>query len=229
MANDYFRFKQFTIWQDRCAMKVGTDGTLLGAWANGGKNILDVGTGTALIALMMAQRFPEALVTGIDIDRQAVQQAQANVGASPFSERVSIGCEDVRTLVGNFDAIVANPPYFDNSMICPDSRRTMARHTATLSYRELVVAVKRLLSDDGELSVIVPDESRSRMVSEATIEGLSLVRQCCVRTTPRKAPRRHLLAFRHHPAPMVSEEGVIEWAPGVRSPWYVALTHDFYL
>ena len=90
MANNYFEFKQFTIWQQHCAMKVGTDGTLLGAWADGGERILDVGTGTGLIALMMAQRFPSAQVVGVDIDEKAVGQASQNVAASPFSHRVRI-------------------------------------------------------------------------------------------------------------------------------------------
>ena len=96
MANNYFEFKQFTISQDKCAMKVGTDGTLIGAWANGGKNILDIGTGTGLIALMMAQRFPDAKVTGIDIDSLAVEQASENVRRSPFAERITIIRTDVR-------------------------------------------------------------------------------------------------------------------------------------
>ena len=97
MAHDSFQFKQFTIRQDRCAMKVGTDGTLLGAWAHGGQRILDVGTGTGLIALMMAQRFPEAEVTAIDIDAEAVRQAQENVMVSPFRDRIKTYLVDLRT------------------------------------------------------------------------------------------------------------------------------------
>ena len=111
MANDYFQFQQFTIRQARCAMKVGTDGTLLGAWAYGGRRILDVGTGTGLIALMMAQRFPEALVTGIDINAEAVAQAQENEAASPFASHVKILLRDMAELEGEFDSIVSNPPY----------------------------------------------------------------------------------------------------------------------
>ena len=111
MANDYFQFRQFTIRQERCGMKVGTDGTLLGAWAQGGKRILDIGTGTGLIALMMAQRFTQAEVVGIDIDADAVAQARENVVASPFSRRVDILLKDVKDMEGTFDSIVSNPPY----------------------------------------------------------------------------------------------------------------------
>ena len=121
MANDYFRFKRFTIHQSRCGMKVGTDGTLLGAWAHGGDTILDIGTGTGLIALMMAQRFPSASVTGIDIDEAACMQARENVEDSPFS--VSILHRNVLDMKGIFDAVVSNPPYFNHSLESPDNQR----------------------------------------------------------------------------------------------------------
>ena len=231
MANNYFRFKQFTIWQDRCAMKVGTDGTLLGAWARGGWRVLDIGTGTGLVALMMAQRFPEAQVTAIDIDDEAVAQARENVAASPFAGRITVACHDVRQYDCDwlFDAIVSNPPFFDASLLCPDDRRTLARHSTALTYAELFAAVRRLLADDGEFTVVVPSECKSRMESEAALAGFFLVRECAVKTTPTKAPRRYLMALRKHPASLLQEEGIIETAPGQRSDWYVELTKDFYL
>ena len=111
MANDYFKFKKFTIWQANCAMKVGTDGTLLGAWANGGRRILDVGTGTGLIALMMAQRFEDTQIVGVDIDEGAVAQARENVKVSPFVDRITIEKADIGTFESQpFDAIISNPP-----------------------------------------------------------------------------------------------------------------------
>lgn len=233
MASDYFRFRQFTVWHDRCAMKVGTDGTLLGAWARGGHRILDIGTGTGLVALMMAQRFSDAQVTAVDIDPQAVAQARDNVAASPFAQRLTVLEGDVRLLCAEpplYDAIVANPPYFDNSLCCPDERRTLARHTATLSYGELMTAAARLLTDDGELSVIVPAECRSLLEGEAALAGLLKRRHCDVRTTPRKPPRRTLLSFGKKSLPgIVREEGIIETQPGMRSAWYAELTKDFYL
>lgn len=237
MSNSYFCFKQFTVRQERCAMKVGTDGTLLGAWAHGGRTVLDIGTGTGLIALMMAQRFPQSQVTAIDIDEDAVAQARENVVASPFADRISVVLGDIRntnhtngqTLCVNYEAIVVNPPYFIESLECPDDQRTTARHTSSLSYRDFMGAACRLLADDGELSVVIPFDCKARLESEALLAGLLKCRECSVRTTPRKAPRRYLLAFRKHAVEPETTEGVLETAPGERSAWYQELTKDFYL
>jgi tRNA1Val (adenine37-N6)-methyltransferase len=230
MPNDSFRFKQFLVRQDLCAMKVGTDGTLLGAWARGGERILDVGTGTGLIALMMAQRFPQAQVTGIDIDEAAVRQSVINVGSSPFAQRITILQQACQAMQGTFDAIVSNPPYFEQSLECPDEQRTLARHTASLSYRELMQSASRMLDETGEFSLVIPADCKQRLESEASLAGFFKSRECAVRTTPRKAPRRYLLAFRKHaPEAVEQTEGVIELAPRQRAPWYQQLTHDFYL
>ena len=225
-------------------MKVGTAGTLLGAWARGGQRVLDIGTGTGLIALMMAQRCPDAQVTAVDIDADAVRQARENVAESSFAERITVVEGDINTLTipnsGNhishlspliyhFDAIVCNPPYFNDSLTCPDEQRTTARHTTTLTYRELMAAVARFLSDDGEFSVVIPFDCKARLEAEAALAGLSKTRECSIRTTPRKAPRRFLLAFRKHPVAVETTEGVLETEPGQRSDWYHALTNDFYL
>ena len=231
MANNYFQFRQFCVWQGRCAMKVGTDGTLLGAWAHGGPRILDIGTGTALIALMMAQRFPAAEVVGIDIDADAVAQARENVAKSPFASRVMVGQADVAGYCAEpFHAIVTNPPYFVDALTCPDPQRTAARHAASLPYAVLMDAAWRLLRDDGELSIIIPFDCKSELLSEALLRGFFVSCDCAVRTTPRKQPKRFLLAFRKHPSAQV-ETGCfsLEEPAGVRSPWYAELTKDFYL
>lgn len=228
MANDYFQFQQFTVHQERCGMKVGTDGTLLGAWANGGATVLDIGMGTGLIALMMAQRFPEARIVGIDIDADAVAQARENVAASPF-RNVDIMEADARHYApSTFDAIVCNPPYFEDSLESPDNQRTLARHAVSLGYRDLMEAAWRLLADDGELSMVIPFDCKARIESEAALRGFFKSRECAVRTTPRKQPRRYLLAFRKHPVELERSEGVIETATNVRSEWYQQLTKDFY-
>ena len=164
MANSYFQFKQFRISQDRCAMKVGTDGTLLGAWAHGGKTILDIGTGTGVIALMMAQRFAEASVTAIDIDADACRQAEANVAASPFASRVRvrhIALQDFASSDASqqaddtprYASVVCNPPFFNDSLQSPDRQRTIARHTTTLSYRQLFLSAARLEHADAQFRV----------------------------------------------------------------------------
>jgi len=234
MANDYFRFKQFTIRQDLCAMKVGTDGTLLGAWARPpasgrGLRLLDIGTGTGLIALMLAQRYPQATVLGIDIDPSAVRQARLNVASSPFAARVRIVEGDIADFAsrpqasdpvglvvksnqpaparsngsalseGSFDAVVSNPPYFVDSLQCPDGQRTLARHTASLSYASLCRAAYRLLTADGLFSVVIPFDCRERLVAEACLAGFSLSRLCAVKTTPRKSPKRYLIEFSKSP------------------------------
>lgn len=170
-----FRFKRFTVRQDLCAMKVGMDGVMLGSWAQGGKRILDIGTGTGLIALMMAQRYPEADVVAIDIDEGAVEQAKVNVANSSFSARITIRKEAVQQHEGVYDAIVCNPPYFSDSLKAPDQQRNIARHTDTLSYAELMQSAYRLLADEGELSVVIPFDYKQRMEDEATFVGFFLI------------------------------------------------------
>ena len=220
MSNDYFQFRQFIVHQQRCAMKVGTDGTLLGAWAwapSGRCRILDIGTGTGLIALMMAQRFPESSVLGIDIDSEAVAQATENVQLSPFSERINILQKDLMKFVVD-------------SLECPDDQRTIARHTVSLTNEGLIRQAYRLLKDDGCLSLVIPSESRSLIESAASLEGFFLSRVCLIKTTPRKQPKRQLIEFRKHAAKeLVIEEGIIEDSPNVRSAWYQQLTKEFYI
>ena len=216
-------------------MKVGTDGTLLGAWAKapaGPCRVLDIGTGTGLIALMMAQRFPEAEVVGIDIDPMAVEQARENTMESPFADRISILEADVLSMesVLLYDAIVSNPPYFVDSLVCPDAQRTTARHTVSLTYEGLMQAAFRLLTMEGFFSVIIPEESRSSLESAATMAGFFVSRVCHIRTTPRKPSKRCLIELRKITDYNIDiSDGVIEVEPNVRSNWYQQLTNEFYL
>jgi tRNA1Val (adenine37-N6)-methyltransferase len=235
MSNDYFQFRQFVVHQQRCAMKVGTDGTLLGAWAaapSGQCRILDIGTGTGLIALMMAQRYPEAEVTGIDIDEDAVTQAVDNVRLSPFSERIRICHLDILNFADTigFDAIVSNPPYFVDSLACPDDQRTIARHAVSLTYEQLMHQAYHLLKDEGRFSVVVPSDCRAKIEAAACLEGFFTTRVCLIKTTPRKQPKRQLIEFQKHPVSELDiSEGVIEVSPNVRSEWYQQLTKEFYI
>ena len=133
MSNPYFQFKQFTVWHDKCAMKVGTDGVLLGAWTSveSAHRILDIGTGTGLVALMLVQRsLPDANIVALEIDEAAVGQARENIIRSPWKERVEVVQADFRKYRSSdkFDVIVSNPPYFVDSLECPDRQRTAARH-----------------------------------------------------------------------------------------------------
>ena len=256
-----FRFKQFEIEQDRCAMKVGTDGVLLGAWAQGGRRILDIGSGTGLISLMMAQRFPEAEVVGIDMDADACGQARENVMASPFRDRVEIECCRLQDFGGAseaaeasgtteglkvdggasevaealkaacvFDAIVSNPPFFVDSLKNPDSKRMMARHTDSLPFRDLFAGVKRLLSDEGVFSAIVPVEVVEQFVAESCILGFYLIRKCGVKTVERKQPKRFMLSFaKHRISPYEEHVETMMDSQGNRSEWYRKITEEFCL
>ena len=230
-------------------MKVGTDGVLLGAWAEGGQRILDIGSGTGLISLMMAQRFPEAQVWGIDIDPDACMQARENVAASPFADRVGIACCALQNLSeehlvrgseelmemkegeGNlFDAIVSNPPFFVNGLKNPDSKRAMARHSDSLPFPVLMKGVRRWLSDEGVFSAIVPADVLESFVSEAYCSGLSLVRQCGVKTVERKQPKRYLVAFSKRRTGMMDKcTEIMMDSDGNRSEWYAKITEGFYL
>lgn len=236
MSTPFFRFQQFIVHHDRCAMKVGTDGVLLGAWARGGGRILDVGTGTGLIALMMAQRYVQATVDAVEIDTEACQQAIDNVAESPFTNRINVICDAVQHFsmeserLKAYDAIVSNPPFFENALKNPDKGRVVARHSDTLPFADLFKAVKKLLSDNGEFSVIIPTEYRGRIEEEALLQGFSLSRICAIKTTPKKPIRRYLLAFRRYPSPHIDEQvEILETQPNVRSEWYENLTKDFYI
>ena len=235
MSNNSFTFQKFTIHQDRCAMKVGTDGVLLGAWAHGGKRILDIGTGTGLVAIMMAQRFADAHVTAVEIDHNAALQACNNANCSPFASRIGI----VETNIQNFevygtqlfDSIVSNPPFFTDSLKNPDSQRATARHADTLPYRDLFTAVKRLLAEDGEFSAIIPSNCLTSFIAEAYLAHLVPIRRLAIRTTPRKQPKRLLVSFGHTSSESnaTNEEQCLMNADGSRSDWYINLTSDFYL
>lgn len=233
MANNYFSFKQFTIWHDRCAMKVGTDGVLLGAWTNiqESQRILDIGTGTGLIAIMLAQRCSHAHITGIDIDKEAVCQANENILASPWKDRVEVLPQDLRTYRPQalYDTIVSNPPYFVNSLKCPDNQRNTARHTDTLDMDELLGKVASLLTDEGRFSIILPYEQGSDLLSTAASKGLYPSRETAIITRPGLSPKRLLMEFRKTKEAFQTDELVIELERHVYSPEYIELTRDFYL
>lgn len=229
-----FAFKQFTIEQDRCAMKVGTDGVLLGSWAKGGTRILDIGTGTGLIALMMAQRYPTAHIDAIEIDKEAAQQAKENVAQSPFANRVNI----VNIALQNYkeqsqgklyDAIVSNPPYFENSLKNPDKNRAQARHTDALPFRELMHNAYSLLSDEGIFSIIVPNEAKSTIEYEAIVVGLSISKMVHIKTKSNKAPKRLLMEFRKQPSVAEITTECLEQDDSTKNQWYKNLTSPFYI
>lgn len=232
MPNSFFSFKKFTIHHDRCAMKVGTDGVLLGAWTDvtHSKHLLDIGSGTGLVALMLAQRCPGE-ITGIEIDKEAVEQSRENVAASPWKERIEILWQDVCQYTPDslYDTIVSNPPYFVDSLKCPDGQRNTARHSDTLDAEQLIEKAASLLHPSGRFSVIIPSDLCDRFIQTAASYGLHPSRHTQVITRPSLPPKRSLLEFRKEITACATDELLIELDRHVYSEAYIALTKDFYL
>lgn len=231
-----FRFKQFTIEQDRTAMKVGTDGVLLGAWVSlrGDEGrILDIGTGTGVIALMLAQR-SGAMVDGVEIDSDGAEQARENAEMSSWAERVAIYCCDIQSYVcgdGGYDLIVSNPPYFVSSMLSPSAQRTKARHTTDLSFRDLGEAVVRMLNPNGRFALILPPVEMQLFEREVGGE-LFVVRRCDVYSRVGVAVKRQLCEFSRTPSEgePQNETLIIEGETHLQyTDEYRDLTREFYL
>lgn len=239
MSNEYFQFRQFRVWQRHAAMKVGTDGVLLGSWDMLGgspRRILDIGTGTGVVALMMAQRFAGAEVTAIDVDDNAVADAAVNFSESPYADSICLEHTSLQDFVGSkgaergYDLIVCNPPYFDSSLENPDASKAKARHTSSLPFSVLAASVVRLLADGGRFAVILPTESVRLFTVETAIAGLVLSAHYAIKTVPRKAPRRHLLLFGKENDAEYTKTTVCLMEPdGSRSEWYSRVMKDFYL
>lgn len=235
MSESVFRFKQFCIQHDQCAMKVGTDGVLLGAWApfHSPSHILDIGSGSGLIALMAAQRVPEAEIVGVEIHEPSYFQSLGNVEASPFSDRVRILWQDIREYRPEkfFDHILCNPPFYTQNVLPPDEARSQARNASHLPLEELVACVGHLLDEKkGAFSVVLPYDVMTGFVALCLREALYLSDVCVVRTVERKAPKRVLLNFlRTIPPETHSEILVLQTGNGSRTPQYELLTKDFYL
>lgn len=235
MSNPFFKFKQFTVYHDRCAMKVGTDGVLLGAWASvdGCTHLLDVGTGSGLIALMLAQRCRNAFVTAIDPDEDAIKQAEENVKASPFADRITVvgtRFQDYTIKTSRrFDLIVCNPPFFARSLLPPDAGRANARHSVSLSLEELMQGAHRCLSPEGHLALILPAERLVEMTALSAQLGFQLRRLTHVVPSSGKPVRRILAEFSRSPGEPVETELLLEVSRHHYSPAYIELVRDFYL
>ncbi|WP_321515165.1 methyltransferase [Marinifilum fragile] len=237
MPNNYFKFKQFTIHQDGSAMKVGTDGVLLGAWTDVEKSerILDVGTGTGLIAIMLAQRTnSEVRIDAVEIDDSAYQQAMENINACQWTNRIFGVHESFQELCAHskekYDAIVSNPPYFMNGLDAKEESRTKARNADHLPFEELLEGAKKLLNPEGTFSVVLPIEEGNYFMRLAKLSGFSLKRKCHVLPNPGKPAKRYLLEFSLKECNTLEEELIVENGQRhVYSPQYIELTKEFYL
>ena len=228
-----FRFKQFDLLNDKTAMKVGTDGVLLGAWCDvsGAKRVLDVGTGCGLIALMVAQRNADAAVTAIDIDQDAADEARINIANSPWSDRVEAQCVDFNDFAAQepYDLIVSNPPFFTENVMAPDRSRNLARHSVSLTMEQLIGRSKSMLADGGTLAFVSPVEqemSVRRCIVKASMSIKRLARVLPVEDT---APKRLMWELVKSPAETVDEQITIRLADASYTQQYINLTREFYL
>ncbi len=233
-----FQFKQFSIEQSRTAMKVGTDGVLLGAWAtikSDAKYILDIGAGTALISLMIAQRTDGSatMVDGVEIDQASSQQAMENVAQSRWSDRVVIHNKDIASFdIGrSYDHIISNPPYFVDSLLSPGAARSVARHTSALSFEALIESVDRLLTNGGLLSVILP-VAESALFDKVLAGRFVLTRRCAVHGRVGLAAKRYMSEYKRLFEGDVEYDSLAIENSSIRGDYsaeYRALTKDYYL
>lgn len=231
-----FTFKQFFVAHDRCAMKVGTDGVLLGAWApvEEARRILDIGTGSGLIALMLAQRTSATCqIEAVELDPDAAAQAQENAAASPWADRIRVLATDIHEVMANasarYDLIVSNPPYFEPAVACRDAARTQARYTDTLSHEALLACAAALLQEGGRFCVVLPYEIGERFVTRAAAAGWHLAQRLALRDRPGKPLHRVLLTLVRQPAAPQLGEMPLRDTDGHYSDAFRQLITDFYL
>lgn len=232
-----FSFKQFDICQNEEVMKVGTDGVLLGCWASKdqkSKHILDVGCGTGLISLMMAQRFSSANIIAIDINPEAVRLAKINFIHSPWSDRLEARHIDFNKLtlesLGRLDMIVSNPPFFDIGTNATKKSRFIARQTSELQHRALLDHGSTLIKEDGNINIILPVDEARELVQYAPIKGLYLQRVMDVYSYSEKTPVRKLLEFSKTICFNPQESDLIIYSkPNHYTEAFISFTKDFYL
>ncbi|NOZ45660.1 MAG: methyltransferase [Chlorobi bacterium] len=235
MPNDYFRFKQFLIKQDKCAMKVGTDGVLLGAWTNcnNATRILDIGTGTGLIALMLAQR-SNVEIDAVEIDELAYKQASENINNSRWKYKITVynsSFEDyLKTCRKKYSLIVSNPPYFSNSIKAKNIARTMARHNDSLPISQLISGSKKLLTTNGVMAIIIPAAQFSIVKNQANSHGLFIKSIMNIYPKPAKKIKRIMVEFSKQKRKPTEKNLIIEKEKRHEySEEYKELTKEYYL
>lgn len=235
MANSYFQFKRFTIQQDRCGMKVSTDGCLQGAWTpidDSVKVVVDIGAGTGLLSLMLAQRSDAIQVDAIELDVAATQQAMQNAAASPWSDRVKLINADVRThsFDNRYDLAICNPPFFSNSLLGDKDLRNQARHTVTLPHLDLLNVLNRALKPDGYASIMLPiaeHETWDRLLQKS---GWHIHRRLFIHPYEKSSANRLISLCSRNELQCTNEERLVIYSnPNQYSPQASELLRPFYL
>lgn len=234
--NKPFKFKQFTVNQDRCAMKIGTDGVLLGAWTSVEKNpfsVLDIGAGTGILSLMIAQRSYAENIEAIEIDDDAYEQCSENFEQSPWNDRLfcyhASLLEFVEEVDDTFDLIICNPPFFSEDYKTNNESRDKARFNDAMPFKHLIYAVVNLLSEGGIFSVIVPFKEKESLIELALKVGLFANRILNVKGSPNSETKRSLIEFSFKNTKIEVSEMIIETERHLYTEDYTNLTKDFYL
>lgn len=236
---EVFKFKEFIIHQDKCAMKIGTDGVLLGAWCsleNVPDTILDIGSGTGILALMLAQRSNASTIDAIEIDEDAFEQTVQNFELSDWGDRLygyHASCKEFATEISEegetYDFIISNPPFYTDNYQSNDLARNKARFTAHLSFEELLASVAKILSKDGKFAVIIPFKEEACFTSIAKKHDLHVHRRCRVRGNEKAEVKRSLLELSFLETTLKSEELIVEEDRHQYTDAYRYLVKDFYL
>jgi len=240
MANHYFRFKQFTVYQEACAMKVCTDACLQGASTAaylqtnkpGIQRILDIGTGTGLLSLMLAQQLSSATITAIELDAAAAGQARTNFTASPWSERLQVIETDAREMATDvqYDFIITNPPFYESDLKSDNHLRNQAMHATTLDYNDLLKVIDRQLAEGGEFSILLPYRPFGEFLVLAGTAGFYLKEVVHVKQSERHAYFRSIGIFgREQNEPKVASMAIREADQQVYTPVFVSLLQPYYL
>lgn len=236
LRKDGFTFKQFFVAHDRCAMKVGTDGVLLGAWAPvaGVRRILDIGCGSGLIALMLAQRTPDDVsIDAVELERSAAAQAQQNVSDSPWAHRIAVHAQDIvswsEQAEKRYSLIVSNPPFFAPGMASASIERDTARSTATLDHATLLRCAAQLIEEEGLFCVVLPADAGENLIALAHAEGWHLRYRYDVAPYAQRPPNRLVLGFSPAAGELVQERLAIRDEDKSYSADWLSLVTDFYL
>ncbi len=200
MPNTYFQFKQFTVHQDKCAMKVCTDACLFGAWVaskigneiTGVNNVLDIGAGTGLLSLMIAQKTNNVTIDAVEIEKNAVAQARENFNATSLNNRIKVIEADIKTLKlsSKYDLVISNPPFFENDLKSPDNAKNLAHHSDDLSLLELISIAKKILAPKGKFAILLPFRRAAGFEKQSTDAGFFIEQKTLVRQTENHAPFR---------------------------------------